>query len=104
MTITIYTIPLQKDLDIKQLYIDDSILTESNYPKVEIANAWWWTDQLFKDNEIINAELRGSYLIYKRLAPEDKPEYCDNKQYNAIDTIFSDFNFERFDYILKCTW
>lgn len=104
MTITIYTIPLQKDLDIKQLYIDDSILTESKYPKVEITNAWWWTDQLFKDNEIINAELRGSYLIYKRLTSEDKPEYCDNKQYNAIDTIFSDFNFERFDYILKCTW
>lgn len=103
MTIKIYTLYKQENLDIRRLYIDDSILKECVY-ETEIKNAWWWTDQIFKDNEIINAELRGSYLIYKRLTPEDKPEYCDNKQYKALDAIFSDFNFERFDYIIKCTW
>lgn len=103
MTIKIYTLYKQENLDIRRLYIDDSILKDCVY-ETEIKNAWWWTDQIFKDNEIINAELRGSYLIYKRLTPEDKPEYCDNKQYKPLETIFSDFNFERYDYILKCTW
>lgn len=102
MLITIYCIPHQDNLDIKQFYVDDSILKESK--KIEINNCWWWTDQIFKDNEMINAELRGSYLIYKKLTPENKPEYCDNKQYNAINVLYNDFNFEEFDYILKCIW
>jgi len=70
----------------------------------EIKNAWWWTDQIFKNNEMINAEIRSSYLIYKRLTIEDKPEYCDNKQYDAIISLFNNFNFELYDYIIKCTW
>ena len=104
MQITIYRIPHQDNLNIKYLYINDSILKENNNNKIEINNCWWWTDQIFKDNEIINAELRGSYLIYKKLSIEDKPEYCDHNQYPTIIALYNNFNFEKFDYIIKCTW
>lgn len=102
MTIKIYTVPKSENIDIKGLYRDDSMLSEQNM--TEIKNAWWWTDQIFKNNEMINAEIRSSYLIYKRLTIEDKPEYCDNKQYDAIISLFNNFNFELYDYIIKCTW
>jgi hypothetical protein len=53
---------------------------------------------------MINAELRGSYLIYKKLSIDDKPEYCDHKQYKTISILYNGFDFEKFDYILKCVW
>ena len=79
-------------------------LGENSNNKIEINNCWWWTDQIFKDNEMINAELRGSYLIYKKLSIDDKPEYCDHKQYKTISILYNGFDFEKFDYILKCVW
>jgi len=41
---------------------------------VDIINPWWWLDQICKDNEIIHAEIIGTYLIYMRLTPDMKPQ------------------------------
>lgn len=104
MKIIIYKREKQtSDINVSEIYRNESLL-DDYIDDFTIINPWWWTDQIFKDNEIINAELRNSYIIYKRLTPADKPQYCDNKQYNVLDKLFSDFNFEKFDYIIKCTW
>ena len=92
--------------EISSFYTNNKLLTKENgYEQdVDIINPWWWLDQICKDNEIIHAEIIGTYLIYMRLTPDMKPKLYDHPQYKAILTIWEQMDFNKYDYIIKCTW